>query len=78
MVSQGKNSHSKQAYNGKLLITQEDEPLQVVKRSNKEPVVQSEVRQKEKNKYHILTHIYGNQKNSIDENICKAGMEMQT
>lgn len=27
VVSQGKNPHSKQAYNGKLLITQEDEPL---------------------------------------------------
>ena len=26
---------------------------------NPEPIVQSEVSQKEKNKYHILTHIYG-------------------
>ena len=26
---------------------------------NLEPVIQSEVSQKEKNKYHILTHIYG-------------------
>ena len=26
---------------------------------NLEPFIQSEVRQKEKNKYHILTHIYG-------------------
>ena len=26
---------------------------------NPEPVVQSEVSQKEKDKYHILTHIYG-------------------
>ena len=25
-----------------------------------EPIIQSEVSQKEKNKYHILTHIYGN------------------
>ena len=26
---------------------------------NLEPIVQSEVSQKEKDKYHILTHIYG-------------------
>ena len=25
-----------------------------------EPVIQSEVSQEEKNKYHILTHMYGN------------------
>ena len=29
---------------------------------NLEPIIQSEVSQKEKNKYHILTHIYGIQK----------------
>ena len=26
---------------------------------NLEPIIQSEVSQKEKDKYHILTHIYG-------------------
>ena len=26
---------------------------------NNEPIIQSEVSQKEKDKYHILTHIYG-------------------
>ena len=26
---------------------------------NLEPIIQSEVSQKEKNKYHMLTHIYG-------------------
>ena len=26
---------------------------------NPEPIIHSEVSQKEKNKYHILTHIYG-------------------
>ena len=31
----------------------------VVRWMNLEPVIQSEVSQKEKNKYHILTHIYG-------------------
>ena len=31
-----------------------------------EPVIQSEVSQKEKNKYHILMHIYGLEKDGSD------------
>ena len=31
----------------------------LVRWMNLDPVIQSAVRQKEKNKYHILTHIYG-------------------
>ena len=31
----------------------------LVRWMNLEPVIQSEVSQKEKNKYHILMHIYG-------------------
>ena len=42
-----------------------------------ETVVQSEVNQTEKNKYHILTHICGIQKTGTDEPICRAGIEMQ-
>ena len=30
-----------------------------LKRTNLEPFIQSEVNQKEKNKFHILTHMYG-------------------
>ena len=41
-----------------------------------EPVIQSEVSLKEKNKYHILTHMYGIQEDSIDEPICRAAMDM--
>ena len=37
-----------------------------------ETVVQSEVGQKEKNKYCILMHICGIQKNGIDDFICKS------
>ena len=44
---------------------------------NLEAVIQSEVNQKEKSKCYILMHIYGIQKNGIDEPICKEGMEMQ-
>ena len=42
-----------------------------------ETVIQSEVSQKEKNKYRILTHIYGIQKNGTDEQVCKAEIETQ-
>ena len=45
---------------------------------NREPVIQCEVGQKEKDKYHILTHIYGTYKDGTCELICRAAMEMQT
>ena len=34
---------------------------------NLEPTIQSEVNQKERDKYHILIHIYGIQKNGTEE-----------
>ena len=43
-----------------------------------ECVMHSEVSQKDKNKYCILTHIYGIQKNVRDDFICKEEIEMQT
>ena len=43
-----------------------------------EPIIQSEVSQKEKDKYHILTHIYGISKNGTEEFINRAAMEKQT
>ena len=45
---------------------------------NLEPIIQSEVNQKEKNKYHILMHIYRIEKNGTEEFICRAAMEKQT
>ena len=44
---------------------------------NLEPVTQSEVSQKEKNKYRTLTQVYGIWKNGTDEPICREGMETQ-
>ena len=44
---------------------------------NLEPIIQSEVSQKEKDKYHILTHIYGIYKNGVEEFIYRAAMERQ-
>ena len=43
-----------------------------------ESVIQSEVSQKEKNKYHILTHTCGIQKNGIDDLNGQAEIETQT
>ena len=42
---------------------------------NLEPIIQSEVSQKEKDKYHILMHIYGIYKNGTEEFIYRAAME---
>ena len=42
-----------------------------------EPIIQSEVGQKEKHQYSILTHIYGIQKDSNDDPICKTAKETQ-
>ena len=45
---------------------------------NIEPILQSEVSQKEKYKYHILMGLYGIWKNGIEEFIYRAAMEKQT
>ena len=45
---------------------------------NLEPIIQNEVSQKEKDKYHILMHIYGIQKNGTEEFTYRAAMEKQT
>ena len=66
-------------YNG-ILLSHKKEPFESVlmRLRNLEPIVQSEVSQKEKDKYHILTHIYGIYKDGTDEFICRAAMEKQT
>ena len=43
-----------------------------------ESIIQSEVSQKEKNNYFMLTHIYAIQKDGTDESVCRAVMEMYT
>ena len=45
---------------------------------NLEPIIQSEVSQKEKSKYRIKTHIYGIQKDDTEKSICRAAVETQT
>ena len=43
-----------------------------------EPIIQSEVSQKEKHQYNILTLIYGIQKDGNDNPICETAKETQT
>ena len=50
----------------------------LVRWMNLELIIQIEVSQKERNKYHILTHIYESRKMVIDEPIFRAGTERQT
>ena len=42
-----------------------------------EPIIQSEVSQKEKHQYSILTHIYGIQKDGNDNPVCETAKETQ-
>ena len=42
-----------------------------------EPIIQSEVSQKEKHQYSILTHIYGIEEDCYDDPICKTAKEIQ-
>ena len=46
-------------YNGVFAIKRNEIELSVVRWMDLESVIQSEVSQKEKNKYRMLTHIYG-------------------
>ena len=46
-------------YNGILAIKRNETELFVMRWMDLESVIQSEVSQKEKNKYRMLTHIYG-------------------
>ena len=45
---------------------------------NLEPIIQSEVSQKEKDKYHILMHTYRIWKNGTEEFLYRAAVEKQT
>ena len=42
-----------------------------------EGIIQTEVNQKEKHQYSILTHIYGIQKDGKDDPICETAKETQ-
>ena len=45
-----------------------------MRQMNIEPIIQSEVSQKEKNKYCVLRYIYEIEKDDTDEHMCRAAM----
>ena len=47
----------------------------LMRQMNLEPIIQSEVSQKENGKYHILTHIYRILKNGTEELIYRTAVE---
>ena len=64
-------------YNGILLGHKKNASESIlIRQMNLEPIIWSEVSQKDKSKY--STHIYGIQKDSTDEPICRGAMETQT
>ena len=63
-------------HNGILLSHKKEAFTSVLMRwMNLEPIIQSEISQKEKDKYRILMHIYGIYKNGTEEFIYRALME---
>ena len=64
-------------YNGILAIKRNEIESFVETWMDLETVIQSEVSQKEKNKYRILTHLCGTEKNGTDEPVCRAEVETQ-
>ena len=66
-------------YNGILVIKRNKTELFVVRWMDLESVIQSEVSQKEKNKYCMLTHIMESEKkNGHEEPSGKTGIKTQT
>ena len=49
----------------------------LMRRMKLEPIIQSEVSQKEKHQYSILTHIYGIYKDGNDNPVCETAKETQ-
>ena len=67
-------AHTLEYYSG---IKRNKIELLVVRWMDLESAVQSEVSQKKKNKYHMLTHIYGILKSGTDEPSDRAGIKTQ-
>ena len=63
-------------HNGILLSHKKEHSL--TRWLNLKPIIQSEMSQKEKDKYHILMHKFGIKKNGTEEFIYRAAVEKQT
>ena len=65
-------------HNGKLHSYKNAFESVLMRWMNLESIMQSEVCQKEKDKYRVLMHVCGTQKVGTDESVCKAAVETQT
>ena len=65
-------------HNGILAIKRNTFESVLTRWMNLEPIIQSEVSQKEKGRYHTVIHVYGTLKDGTDDPICKAAKETQT
>ena len=64
-------------HNGILFSYKKDTYESVLMRwMNLEPIIESDITQKDKDKYHMLIHIYGIYKDGTDEIICREAMEI--
>ena len=64
-------------HNGVLAIKMNTFESVLMRWMKLEPIIQSEVSQKEKHQYSILMHIYGIWKDGNDNPICKTAKETQ-
>ena len=64
-------------HNGVLAIKKNTFESVLMRWMKPEPIIQSEVSQKEKHQYSILTHIYGIKKDDNDNPVCKTAKETQ-
>ena len=64
-------------HNGVLAIKKNTFESVLMRWMKLEPIIQSEVSQKEKHQYSILTHIYGIQKDGNGNPVCETAKETQ-
>ena len=64
-------------HNGVLAIKKNTFESVLMRWVKLEPIIQSEVSQKEKHQYSILTHIYGIYKDGNDNPVCETAKEIQ-
>ena len=65
-------------HNGVLIIKRNTSESVLMRWMNLEPIIQSEVSQKEKEKYRSLMHIYRIWKNGTEEFLYRASVQKQT
>ena len=75
-INRGKDKDVRHIYDGILLSHKKEQSCAICRDMDGPRGCHTEgTKSKEKNKYHILMHMCGIQKNGIDKSICKAEIE---